>query len=206
MSYNGTMFRFVQYLIDFLFPPSKEELLLRALSPVEFFGKVEKVGGNTLFSYKDPLVKELVWQIKYKKNRHAIRCAAYAIYTELNKETKPVVLIPIPISKKRRKERGYNQCELIINEVLKIDTKNKISKNFNILIRTKHIEKQTFKNRNERIKNIKDIFQVLDDNLSFDSRIILVDDVITTGSTLREARNVLINKGYTDVRIMALAH
>ena len=48
-----------------------------------------------------------------------------------------VTLIPIPISNKRRKERGYNQCELIINEL-----KN-YKKDFSLLIRSKHIEKQT---------------------------------------------------------------
>ena len=97
----------------------------------------------------------MIWQIKYKKNKHAIRCAAYALQSRLQDNT---MLIPIPISRKRRRERGYNQCELIVDEMIKINPN--LKKDSNLLMRTRHIDKQTFKNRKERIENIKNIFEV----------------------------------------------
>lgn len=201
----------LNYLIDFLFPPGEFELKLRETSPVQFSKNVSKANPpefpfiHSLFSYKDPLVRELIWQIKYKKNKHALECASRALYTELSKVNQPITLIPIPISNSRKKERGYNQCELIINEVMKLDTKNILSKDFNILIRKRNIEKQTFKNRNERIENSKNIFEVIDSSKTHEN-IVIIDDVSTTGSTLREARDSLISAGYLHVEALTVAH
>ncbi len=204
------MYTFLQIIIDFLFPPSKEEIRLREISPEQLETIVKEASApefpfiNSLFSYKDPLVKELVWQIKYKKNRHCLKCAATALHRKLLKyKPEEIILIPIPISKKRRKERGYNQCELIIDEITKID--NKIQKDFNLLVRIKDIEKQTFKNRNERIQNTERIFQV-NGRVLDNKKIIIIDDVSTTGSTLKEARKTLIDSGFIDVEALTLAH
>ena len=191
-----------------MFPPSPEELKLRSLSPERFAEVVPKALSaefsfiKSLFSYKNPLVKELVWQIKYKKNKQAIKIAGYALFQNLNE---PVLLIPIPISKKRRKERGYNQCELLIDEILKLDTEKKFQKDYGLLIRSKHIEKQTHKDRAERLENTKNIFEVTKkENVS--QKIIIIDDVSTTGSTLEEARTELLKTGYLDVTALTVAH
>ncbi len=203
--YNNKMQLLVQHLIDFVFPPSPEELKLRAISPTEFLNTSPKAGQSefpfikSVFSYKNPLVKELVWQIKYKKNRHAIECAGFALSNTLNE---PALLIPIPISKKRRKERGYNQCELIIDEIVRL---NNFKKDYTLLIRPKHIDKQTMKNREERIVNTRSIFEVTRKATS-NERIVIIDDVSTTGSTLKEAEEALINAGYSNVECLTIAH
>lgn len=208
---------FTQITIDFLFPPSKEEHDLRVISPKKFFeispksSKTEFPFIKSLFSYKNPLVRELIWQIKYKKNKHAIECAGYVLFNELNKiNASQITLIPIPISNKRRKERGYNQCEMIIDEIIKLDTEKKFNSDYKILIRNKDIEKQTFKNKNERIENTKNIFEIREnyknlENIS-DVKIIIIDDVSTTGSTLKEAREVLLEAGYNNIEALTIAH
>jgi predicted amidophosphoribosyltransferase len=154
---------FFQYIIDYIFPPSAEELKIRSIDG-DWLIKNAPRAGNTefpfikaLFSYQNPLIKELIWQIKYKKNMHAVKCAGYALYSELD-GLEDAVLIPIPISKKRRRERGYNQCELLLNEIIKLDSEKRFSSDYDLLIREKDIEKQTHKNRNERISNTKHIF------------------------------------------------
>lgn len=232
------MHLFIQQLVDYIFPPSIEEIKLRDISPQDMLTVSEKVLRTefpfikAVFSYKDPLIRELIWQIKYKKNMHAVRCAGYALHSELlkicekvnikNTENLPnldkIILIPIPISKKRRKERGYNQCELVIDEIVKLDTQNKFTKDFNLIIREKDIPKQTFKNRDERINNTKHIFKVLKNpdvicdeknpNMIYDAntKIIIIDDVTTTGSTLKEARDELLKVGYKDVTGLTIAH
>lgn len=160
---------------------------------------------ESIFSYKNPLVKELIWQVKYKKNKHAVHLAAYALLQRLSKLSQSSLLVPIPISKKRRKERGYNQCELLIDEILKLDTENKFQKDFELLIRSKHIEKQTHKDRSERLENTKGIFEATrKENLQ--RKIIIIDDVSTTGSTLKEACEELLSAGYSDVTALTVAH
>lgn len=197
----------LQLLFDLIFPPNPEELKLRTLSSADFI-KIAKQSSSkeALFSYQDPLVKELIWQIKYKKNKHAVEIASYAIYKKLCENfTDSVLLIPIPISKKRRRERGYNQCELIVDEILKLDQENRFLTDYNLLARVKHIERQTLKGRKERIENTKNIFEVNKKGYG-NIKIILVDDVITTGSTVKEARETLLLAGHGNVQTIAIAH
>ena len=203
--------KILYHIIDFVFPPSAEELKLRTFSCKSFFKEIPRASATefpfieSVFSYKNPLVKELIWQIKYKKNRHTIHLAAHALLQNLSKLPQSALLVPIPISKKRRKERGYNQCELLIDEILRLDTENKFQKDFELLTRSKHIEKQTHKDRNERLENTKGIFRTTcKENLQ--RKIIIVDDVSTTGSTLKEARDELLSTGYSDVTALTVAH
>ncbi len=203
------------FIIDIFFPPSEKELLIRSLSPENFEKKASKAPPPPysfifpLFAYKDPLVRELVWQIKYKKNRHAARIAAYALYKKLSEFSCPITLIPIPISKKRRRERGYNQCELIIDEIITLDSEKRFAKNYELLVRSKHIERQTLKGRAERIEDAKNIFTVTETAVTrtlIEEKIILIDDVVTTGSTAKEARETLLRAGYEDVQTITVAH
>ncbi|MDP3962808.1 MAG: hypothetical protein Q8Q03_03010, partial [bacterium] len=120
-------------ILDFLFPPSKEALKLRSLSPEEINRELPPAPAspyhyiNSLFAYKDPLASELIWSIKYKRDKHAIKCGGFALYKAL--ENKQAVLVPIPVSKERRKERGYNQCELLVDEMVRI-SEGKLEKRF----------------------------------------------------------------------------
>jgi len=198
------------YIIDFIFPPNKEEILLRSFSPEKLFEISEKPKIpefpfiDTIYSYKNPIIKEMIWQIKYKKNKHAIKCASYALNSKLSKINEKIILIPIPISKERRKERGYNQCELIIDELLSSNTNDYISKDFSLLFRNRDIDKQTFKNKKDRISNTRDIFQVMKKPTD-NSKIIIIDDVTTTGSTLKEARETLLKSGFMTVEALTVA-
>ncbi|HEY9583522.1 MAG TPA: hypothetical protein VJI66_00990 [Candidatus Paceibacterota bacterium] len=203
------MHKLALYIIDFIFPPSHLELELRLLSRQSALESLPRAGKpefpfiSAIFDYKSDLVKEMIWQIKYKKNKHAIRCAAYALQSRLQDNT---MLIPIPISRKRRRERGYNQCELIVDEMIKINPN--LKKDSNLLMRTRHIDKQTFKNRKERIENIKNIFEVASALSAIENqeKIAIIDDVTTTGSTLREAKDALFKAGFTNVETLAVAH
>ncbi len=206
------MYIILQHILDFVFPPTKEEVRLRSISPFDFYinstksSKTEFPFIKSVFSYKDSLVKELIWQIKYKNNKHCLQIAGYALFKQLKENfSEHITLIPIPISKSRRKERGYNQSELLIDEILRHDTDHKIKKDFNLLTRTKDIEKQTHKNRNERISNTENIFKVTQTYNTTD-KIVIIDDVTTTGSTIREARDCLISAGYSDITGQTLAH
>lgn len=202
----------LQIILDFIFPPSREELELREISFEKLIQTSEKPQSSefpfikSVFSYKEPLIRELIWQIKYKKNRHSLKLAGFALISLLaNYDPINTLLVPIPISKSRRKERGFNQSELIIEEILKID--GRFETDFDLLIRVKNIDKQTFKNRAERIENSSKIFAVNDfDKSILHKKIIIIDDVTTTGSTIREARDALMTAGFRDVGGLTIAH
>ena len=197
---------FFTFIIDLIFPPSPEALELRALSPATLFTRLPPAPTppypfiTSLFAYKNPLVRELVLSIKNRKDRHAIELGAYALREVLKGTRGKIVLVPIPISKKRRSERGYNQCELLIDAI------DGFEKNFNLLMRAKHTEQQKFKNRKGRLAGTEDLFEVKEALVDKDHSIILIDDVATTGSTLKEAREALLRAGYMNVKAVTLAH
>jgi ComF family protein len=200
------MQKFLTLFLDFLFPVSPESLRLRQFSPekvAEILPKATETPYpfiNPLFSYKDPLVKELIKNIKNKKDGHSISCAAHAVLKNLSSDK---LLVPIPISSKRRRERGYNQCELIIDEMLNI--KPNLKKEFRLLERAKDRGEQKLKDRAERLSDSSGIFKV-NPIVPMSAPIVLLDDVVTTGSTLKEARNALLSKGFSNVTAIAIAH
>ena len=125
------------------------------------------------------------------------------------------IILPMPITSKRRKERGYNQCELLVDEIQKLAGENKNGFIFekNLLVRTHHAARQTLKGRTDRLESAKGIFGVNEEVAQKflakefkDFQIIIIDDVITTGSTMKEAIDMLKKAGFDDVRGLSLAH
>ncbi len=170
-------------------------------------------------SYKNPAVRALVWYIKTKRDRHAFVCAGYILAEKMagtSLASHAPVIIPMPIHQKRRRERGYNQCELLAREMKKhCDSKNCcIEIRTDILFRNyrkENAKKQAFKKRAERIAGMKGVFSahqsVLGKIENFSGRqFIIIDDVLTTGSTMNEAILTLQKAGCKNVSGLALAH
>lgn len=108
------------------------------------------------------------------------------------------IIIPVPIHKKRKKERGYNQSSLIINEFakeLKKSYKKKIKINNKILYKVKNTNKQSMLNKYERKANIDNAYKINEDmiNLIENKNILIFDDIYTTGSTVNECAKMLKN-------------
>lgn len=113
-----------------------------------------------------------------------------------------MVLVPIPLYKSKLKRRGYNQAQLLalgLSKKLNIPT-------IDILVRVKNTSSQVGLDREKRIKNISGAFSLVPNILiSQYPNIFLIDDVLTTGSTLLEAANVLKRSGAKKVWGIALA-
>ena len=111
-------------------------------------------------------------------------------------------IIPVPISKKRRKERGYNQSELIASE---------ISKNIEIsyvnqcLFKTKNIVEQSKLGKEERLKNIQGAYQLYKPEIIKNKKILLVDDIYTTGSTVNECSKILNQAKPKKIGVLTIA-
>jgi len=124
-------------------------------------------------------------------------------FSEIN--TNNILLIPIPLHKRKRRQRGFNQSELLTKAI----TLN-FSLNFHseILLRVKNNFPQAkINNFMEREKNVKDIFQIshLNSSLIKNKLIILIDDVYTSGATMQEAAKILKKNGAKKVIGLVLA-
>lgn len=169
-----------------------------------------------IFQYKDPSVRSIIWAVKYRGNPIAIDRCAHALYDVLtdtladetlwNNFQTPLI-IPIPLSKKRARERGFNQALLLAKALVKIDGGNQFTLAQNILYKNKETRAQSrTKNKQERLRNLRDCFSVCNKEAIFHKNIIIIDDVTTTGSTFREARRTLLAAGAKRVICFAIAH
>ncbi len=216
-------FDFTKSLIDFLFPQSRRvielealsvETLLKALPPAE----VDFFDENTiaLFDYNNCMVKEIIWEVKYGGNRILADKLGAILYdviiSELNEreilsKAPPVLLIPMPVSDKRRFERGWNQAELLCEAVKARDGSSVLKYLPRQLAKVRHTESQTKTvSKSERKKNLENSMKVLNP-LSVQGRfVILLDDVVTTGSTFTEAKRALKETGAMKILCIAVAH
>jgi predicted amidophosphoribosyltransferase len=187
----------------------------------------------SIFSYKDDRVWRLVWSIKYKKSVGGTAIAGYALYQILQSYAVVVpriIVVPMPITTRRRRERGFNQCELLAEEIERIagiDTTKNIGGQLivvrDLLLRKIHKSRQTLKDRAERLESAQDIFSVNEkvvqrikngeirfkntESYSMNgSLIIVIDDVITTGGTIRDAVSTLRKAGFEKTFGLSVAH
>lgn len=110
--------------------------------------------------------------------------------------------MPVPISKKRNKERGYNQSALIAKELgklLNIEYEN------NCLIKAKNTIEQSKLNKEERQKNLQGVYILVNKEKMDCKKIILLDDIFTTGSTVNECCKVLRQANVKEILVITLA-
>ncbi|MFA6273988.1 MAG: phosphoribosyltransferase family protein [Candidatus Paceibacterota bacterium] len=169
-----------------------------------------------LFDYRHPLIKKSIWLLKYKGKKRISNIFAEVLYGRIIEEMadllvlenfKAPILIPIPLSSKRKRERGFNQTELICKKLIKLDKENIFKLEKNVLIKPKETEHQAkIEDRAKRLKNIVGSFAVKNIEKIKDRNIILIDDVSTTGATLSEARKILKQAGAKKIIAFTVAH
>lgn len=111
-------------------------------------------------------------------------------------------IIPVPISKQRRKERGYNQSELIAKELSKYLQSKYEEK---ILIKTKNIIAQSKLNKEQRQKNIKDAYKLFEKEKVKNKKVLLIDDIYTTGNTVNECCKTICNANVKKIDVLTIA-
>ena len=207
---------------DFLFPKSNKVLELEALSVGTLLEVLPPApppkDKNTvaLFDYSHPLVKEIIWELKYSGNIRIADKLAEILYDVICHELTDLglfekwerpILVPIPISDKRRFERGWNQSELLAEGVMVHDKGGKLKYLPKQLVKIRHTESQTkTASRNERLRNLSDSMKVLNASMLDGECVIVLDDVTTTGSTFAEARRALRAAGAKKILCVAVAH
>lgn len=171
-----------------------------------------------LYDYRHPPIKKAIHSLKYKGKKILAKTFAEIMYPRILEELADLrlmqnfydpILIPIPLSKKRYKERGYNQSELICKNLIKLDKKVNFKLEKYILIKHKEtIHQAHIKNRKERLENLQGSFSIEEKNIDKikNKNIILIDDVFTTGATLNEARKILKKCGAKKIIAFTIAH
>lgn len=98
------------------------------------------------------------------------------------------LLVPVPLSRKRQRQRGYNQSERLAQGISDITHLPVVTK----ALRRKHfLQSQTLLSRQERQKNVADMFELRDDNMLQGRHVLLIDDICTTGATLTACADTL---------------
>ncbi len=155
--------------------------------------------------YKGKL-KDAILLYKYRRFQVLGGDFARLIFRRLGKEEniwwKADVIIPVPLHPKRQKKRGFNQAQVIAAGLARIKG---IKLEEGVLVKVKNVLPQTFLEIEERKKNVSGAFRVVDKERIKGKIVILVDDVYTTGSTVKECSMVLKEAGAKEVRALTLA-
>ena len=175
-----------------------------------FWGKIAIQYVSPIFYYrKGETLQKLIHLLKYKNRRDVgifLGRLIGRILLHTTFEPPFDVIIPVPLHHKRLKIRGYNQCEALAEGLSEV-TNIPVAKN--VLIREKYNVSQTRKNRFDRWTNVDGIFKLLNVNALVNKHVLVIDDILTTGSTLEacctpltEAKGVkisIVTVGYTSV-------
>ncbi|MDB4088745.1 ComF family protein [Flavobacteriales bacterium] len=204
---NDSLLRNEKFICSncFFFIPKGESTISKESETNSLLGNHQSlIGGGHLFNFdKDGKTQQLLHELKYNSNIQLGTFLGELIGAEFKSQLKHIdFIIPVPLHKKKLYERGYNQSEVLSNGI-----NNVIEKKISIdnLIRTKYTETQTKKNKLERIENIKNAFEINNPQDLEGKSILLIDDVITTGSTLAECINSFDSVKNIKITVMVLA-
>lgn len=222
-----------QSLLDLFYPPlcagcyarllSNEEVLcLHCFSAIpytqfhlsennkleqNFLGRVQfnRAYAMAYFS-KNSVLQHIIHAIKYNdKPEYAYYLGQlYGNILRSNKELfQNAVLVPVPLHPKRLKSRGYNQAEEICKGI--VNVLPELSINTQCVVRKKNNPTQTHLNKAERLKNVENIFQFNAASFDENNKIIIVDDVITSGATIVSLINAITEHLKPQIDILSIA-
>ncbi len=171
-----------------------------------FWGRADILSGTSFLKMpKKGVVHHLIYELKYNNNEAVGTKLGKLLGHELKASERMKnfdVIMPVPLHPKKLAMRGYNQCDSIaegLNQVLEVE----LSKDN--LVRVKYNNSQTKRKRYERWENVEFIFDVKNPELLKGKHVLLVDDVITTGSTIEACANALSKIEGLQLSIASLA-
>ena len=158
--------------------------------------------GHFGFYFEGPL-REAIHSFKFKARKDVGRALVRLLRPKLLLIQEAFdAIVPLPVTAKRLKERGFNQTFIIAEEISSITGKELV---YRVLYKNKETKDQYTLSRLERKKNVRGVFALRDGKALKGKRVLLVDDLFTTGATAKEATKVLKAAGARSVVLFALA-
>ena len=199
---------------DFLCPKCQKILENEAVFGIDKYEKI-KIEKNLqerkyfnehlyIFEYEG-IIRRII--LKYKFEDKAYLYKTFVNFLLKNKNffefiKKYDTIIPVPISRKRRALRGYNQSELIVKEIANFTN---LKEESDCLFKIKNVIEQSKLNKEERQKNIQGVYELRNKEKLYKKKILLVDDIYTTGSTVNECSKVLRGAKPKQIGIFTIA-
>lgn len=112
------------------------------------------------------------------------------------------IIIPVPMHKNKEAVRGYNQSSLVAKEIAK---NIRIEFRKDVLIKTRDTKVQSSLNKAQREENVKNCFEIINKEIIKNKKIILIDDIYTTGNTVNECSKVLKLAGAKEILVITIA-
>ncbi len=158
-----------------------------------FEGRLLLENAGAMYYYsRDTVMQNIVHRIKYNDRKDLALWLGEGMANDLIQSENFAdidLIVPVPLSKSRFKERGFNQSELLAKGMSAVLN---VAVDSNLIERKNRSESQTHKNRLERWENVKEDFVLAKSNIE-GKHILLIDDVITTGATLEACASKLLN-------------
>ena len=223
MKFRLSVLPIKNFLLDILFPTSclgcgvKSEILCsNCIQKIHITERETDRNILAVFDYRDPLIKKVIWELKYHHKRYLGEKLGQLLYEFLIEDIadmkthvsgRSIFVIPVPISNKKTKVRGYNQALAIAKgfchqaEAGVFELKDKI-----VFKKVDTLPQAKITNRRRRLENVRGVFDIKNEEIVKGRTIIVIDDVTTTGGTIMEVMKILKKAGAKKVVGFAVAH
>jgi len=199
----------MKFLLDFIFPQhclhcetfvdQSETFCKKCLSQLEFVGEISsrKLFTNSSLSQIfcafrfDSVLQLAIHKWKYEGWTKLTPFFAAAM-TKAVKASEFDLIIPVPLHRVKKRDRGFNQSELLAKFIAE---KTGIPHNPNAIQRRRYTKTQTKLSAEERMENVSEAFVAVKPEILQNKTVLLIDDVLTTGSTISECANVVLSAG-----------
>lgn len=173
---------------------------------IEKFEKLENEFDEHIYMFKyEGVIRRIILQYKFQEKSYLYKTIVNFLLK--NKKMFEIIktydtIVPVPISRKRKKTRGYNQSYLIAKDlanIIGIKLENRV------LFKTKNIIEQSKLNKEDRLENIKDVYEIKNAKKVLNKKILLFDDIYTTGSTANECCRILKKANPDKIGVLTIA-
>ena len=148
-------------------------------------------------------IRKIVSRIKFADQTHLVKFVSDLFYQHWKQYLEGSDIITfVPMHRKRLNQRYFNQSALIAKRLAKISKREVV---FDVLRRRKHSKPQVKLSRVERQRNIKGVFTTSERGRCHNKKVVLIDDVYTTGSTVNECAKVLRRSGAKEIVVLTFA-
>ena len=155
--------------------------------------------------YSGPAMS-MVYSFKYGGNKYLCKVISKFMidfFEDLKDKPSIDLVVPVPLGEKRLKRRGFNQAQMLAENIAKHFS---FELNVAAVVRRKNTDTQTSMTRTQRLENVKGAFSVTDKQQISGKNILLIDDIVTTGATCDEISTILKKAGTKNVYVLAFCH